>query len=373
VNLAVYRGLPAVPTNSWGWIPDSPTGLHSLLFGSRVALATVLSPFGTDIFWQGQTPYEVFYGESLVIAGTNMADTTLNFTNHISALVSSSSLGWEIYQKMNCSTETFAFADDGKALDNFVMRRLMVTNMMGMNASPRNPDVAYVGDGYVIGGTNYYYARAGDTYFLAGPTYLEGAEWQHAPLNLGYPGTLEGKFEKKSGVSAAAAVQKLYPFRGECAGAVEICLFQSALDVLGSSRFNAIHSGSFGLGYFGYPNWRVHVTPIWQEDPPLLMGDKHTLVPGDYFYMKNKDDYKDEPHGPLYTAMWQGENCIYYGLESNVVAKFGGLGQGLSDVTEGQLRERLRTAYTNENPPRVVEDPIDQIRWTLIHRPKTGE
>ena len=62
-----------------------------------------------------------------------MAETTENYTDHIQALIAAGGVRREIYEKMNCSTETFVFANDNKASQNFTMRNKAVETMNAMN------------------------------------------------------------------------------------------------------------------------------------------------------------------------------------------------------------------------------------------------
>ncbi|MBI4651097.1 hypothetical protein HY745_07420, partial [Candidatus Desantisbacteria bacterium] len=392
---AKFNGLPAVPAGSWGRVPK---GLRNLLYGKRSAVVTVLNPTGSGNIYVKNESYEVYFGDSLVIGGIKMAETTENFIDHIKTLLMLNTLSTEIYEKMNCSTETFDFADDNKAIDNFLMRLNVISNMKKMDADPKQLDVGYIGDGYDIGGITYKFARAGDTYYYGtGPDYHEGNEWEH---NNDYPNYV-GIFKKKTGVTSYLAISKIYPFRGECAGAAEICLFQSAIDVYGSDRFNAVHPADFGVGTFLYNNVKKHRSIIWDKsDRNINGGDSTTLVPGDYIYMKNKDDYTENSSG-----MWAGENCFYYGLDISGKAKFGGLGKGLSDITEEEMRDILEFEYEGEplndldhdgiyDPQdgetytiiinngewdkgdcydRTVDNPETEIRFTKIGRIKTGE
>jgi hypothetical protein len=108
---------------------------------------------------------------------------------------------------------------------------------------------------------------------------------------------------------------------------------------------------------------------VWDETGGSV-GDKDTLVPGDYIYMKNKDDYDRHAPSPP-GGVYVGENCIYYGLDSSGAAKFGGL--GLSDLTESDLRAALKFAYETDCAPHTVANPDTEIRFTIIGRIKTGE
>jgi hypothetical protein len=70
------------------------------------------------------------------------------------------------------------------------------------------------------------------------------------------------------------------------------------------------------------------------------------LIPGDYIYMKNKDDYGDEAkaHGTA-VRLWNGENCIFNGYE-NSVATYSGL--GLRHQSKDQMAADLRAGYVTD-------------------------
>jgi hypothetical protein len=90
---ATFSGLPAIPTGSWGRVP---AGLRNLLYGVRHATVTVANPYGGGNLSVKTESYEIYFGDSLVINGQKMAETTENYTNHIQALVAPGSLYREI-------------------------------------------------------------------------------------------------------------------------------------------------------------------------------------------------------------------------------------------------------------------------------------
>jgi len=340
---ATYTGLPGVPSNSYGRVP---LGLHNLLYGNRTAIVSVQNPSGGGTLCTNATKYEVYFGDSLVIGGTNMAETTLNYTSHIAPIIGSDNLLREIFDKMNCATETFSFSDDTKAAQNFAMRYGAVLIMSAMNAGTF--DVWYSDP----------YPRCGNTTNNPATTsWIIGPYWRPANTSDMFCST----FYQLSGTTAHDAINNVTPYRGECAGAMEICIFTAADTALGTSQFNAIHpTGSLGLANWG-SDWWMHMG---------TMSDTNTLVPGDYIYMKNQDDYATRATNS--PALWQGENCVYQGLNASNVGTFGGLGGGMSYLTEDTMRNSLKAGYERDCPPPGVTNPDTAIRFTVRYRAKTG-
>lgn len=168
-------------------------------------------------------------------------------------------------------------------------------------------------------------------------------------------------FNQKASTSAHNAINNVVPFRGECAGAAEICLFLAADNVLGSTAFDAVHSaGSLGIDGGGY-DIALNLAPIT---------DIVTFVPGDYVYMMNKIDYYDyAPNG-----FWRGENCIYMGLNATDDGTFSGLGgQETNRKTETELRNILKNHYEQDCAPHTVTNPVDEIKFTDYYRAITGD
>ncbi|MCX6996069.1 MAG: hypothetical protein NTV49_03040 [Kiritimatiellaeota bacterium] len=345
---ATFTGLPSAPSNSWGRVPK---GLHDLLYGDRIVTITVQNPSGSGTFCTNATNYEVYFGDSLVIGGVKMAETTVNYANHIASLISGTALKREIFDKMNCSTETFSFTGDSNASNNFVMRCKAVEIMDGMDNG--SIDVSYRDP----------YSRCGDTMVtittnnsVVTTNWVFGTYWLPKYTNSPYSRT----FLQKSGTAAHNAINNVTPFRGECAGAIEICIFTAADFAIGESEFNSLHpAGSLGLADFG-SDFVTHMG---------TMNDTNTLVPGDYIYMNNKNDYREKATNK--PAIWTGENCVYMGLHGGDVGTFGGLGDNMSFLTESEMRDVLQAGYEHDCPT-IVEDPLVQIRFTIRKRMQTG-
>ena len=101
-----------------------------------------------------------------------------------------------------------------------------------------------------------------------------------------------------------------------------------------------------------------------------VVTDTATFVPGDYVYIKNKDDYPTwAPSG-----FWQGENCLCMGMNAAKEATFGGLGgQETNRKTESQLRQVMKDHYEQDCAPHTVTNPVVEIRFTSRSRILTGD
>jgi hypothetical protein len=193
-------------------------------------------------------------------------------------------------------------------------------------------------------------------------------------------------FMQKSGVPLSEALNSITPFRGECAGALQLSVLLGCLKAIGAEKLNAL-SASHGPAFIGA--WTVSGKP-GQHDVQTLarkfltqkldIPDNYErgsviAVPGDYLYFSNKDDYpKQAPLGG-----WRGENCIYMGQDSLGGPHYSGLGLGWK--TEFALRMFLGNAYmtdangtyldqrrSGENSdlvPAISEDPMAQVRFTM--------
>ena len=106
---ATFTGLPAVPADSWGRVPEDLENLLPTHDRSRIATITADSPQLSGDPVVREREYEMYYGKSLVIGGEPMAETSYNYTHYIEPLISDGaggvdSLRREMYDKMNCST-----------------------------------------------------------------------------------------------------------------------------------------------------------------------------------------------------------------------------------------------------------------------------
>lgn len=156
-----------------------------------------------------------------------------------------------------------------------------------------------------------------------------GAHWE--PLAPAGPWVWAFKMRVTS--TPFGAVNAILPLRGECAGAMHMCLLLAAADAMGAPRFNAVHGTAL---YVGYP-WTSFNKHIYAGT------DTETFVPGDRTYFKNKMDYSDHTLG----GYWQGENMVYDGVDAaDGKAKFTGLGD--SSKSEDYWRDQMKDHYNND-------------------------
>ncbi|NRB17832.1 MAG: hypothetical protein HRU33_09780 [Rhodobacteraceae bacterium] len=192
-------------------------------------------------------------------------------------------------------------------------------------------------------------------------------------------------FVQQKNVDLSTALGSTQPFRGECAGALQLSILQGCLSALGAEKLNALSAGS-GPAFIGI--WHLPVEGIdaivdtlatrflaqLNEIPADYARGSVLGVPGDYLYFHNKDDYPTKAQA----GAWRGENCIYLGLDALGNPHYSGMGLGWK--TEFALRMFLGNAYVNDcntdfieairqgNTPTmqlaVVEDAQAQLRFT---------
>jgi hypothetical protein len=208
------------------------------------------------------------------------------------------------------------------------------------------------------------------------------AGWDHMATTSPWSGNI---FLQKADVVLSDALNAITPFRGECAGALQLSILLGAKSALGAQSLDTLSEG-YGRAAIGA--WRLpegegkktqmtfasrFLTQV--HDLPADYTRGSVLgVPGDYLYFKNKDDY---PHlAP--TGGWQGENCIYMGNDALGGPHYSGM--GLAWKTEFALRMFLGNAYFNDanadflaakrdgkaptDPINIVEDGQTQVRFT---------
>jgi hypothetical protein len=161
-------------------------------------------------------------------------------------------------------------------------------------------------------------------------------------------------FRVNAGQTSFAAITDLAATktRGECAGALTACILKAAADVHGQVSFDTLHpAGSLELGW--RPSINKHFVAVAAGD--IANEAKH--IPGDYVYMKNKDDYGARLAKLKKKGYWTGENCIYMGQ-----GKYSGL--GLNNLTPAQLRQKLADGYKGDTGVAVPLPLTDSIRWT---------
>lgn len=225
------------------------------------------------------------------------------------------------------------------------------------------------------------------------PYQVPDTGWVH--LDTGSPWT-GFVFVQKQGVALSESMMAIQPFRGECAGALQLSILHGALAALGAGKVDALED-HFGPAFVGAWNATDKVTGkkvptaatrflTQLHDVPKDYERGSVLgVPGDYFYFENKDDYADLAKD----GGWQGENCIYMGQDALGAPHYSGL--GLAWKSEFALRMFLGNAYVADcnkaylnalrgghKPPyplRIVDDPIAQVRFTaraVMRYPELG-
>ncbi|MEL6702088.1 MAG: hypothetical protein AAFO58_10500, partial [Pseudomonadota bacterium] len=155
------------------------------------------------------------------------------------------------------------------------------------------------------------------------------------------------------------SIAHTHPFRGECAGALQICLMrgfrnsQRREDVERlMRRFGPLRVGPWHQDYqHRHPK---HPTPAsallaTYDVPANYRRDTVLGVPGDYFYFRNAEDY------PYFAPSggWRGENCIYLGQDFLGQPHYSGL--GLTGKTEYALRMFMANAYVRDCNSRFLK------------------
>src|SRR5271165_4920112 len=252
-------------------------------------------------------------------------------------------------------SDRFEFATLSKAQENFTMRVAAVQFMvrMGMRLSD--------------GGLDFNYHRSGQ---VAGEA--DRQHWRKI-----------GTFVYKTlpGVRASDAIDGICraKFRGECLGAIEFTILQAARKAIGNHRFNALHSRGLEVGDEKGKTNAGHFRPASR----VSVAD---MVPGDWVYMKNQDDYNKGLRRGVTPGPWQGENAIYMGrydvarnrmpvYRADATPRFSGM--GVYNKDEAGLRHSLQEGYMKlMRPPNTnTTHRISQrnIRWTSVRRLVTGE
>ena len=130
-------------------------------------------------------------------------------------------------------------------------------------------------------------------------------------------------FVQLPNVTISEALDNISPFRGECAGALQLAVLLGCYHALGKDKVNALQE-AFGPAFIGV--WRM---PDLKTGKPVMTAASRFLshitdvpkdykrgevmaVPGDYLYFENKDDYPEKSP----TGGWRGENCIYMGADA---------------------------------------------------------
>jgi hypothetical protein len=273
----------------------------------------------------------------------------------------------QIYEGMNNNVRgQFIFGTLKAAQENFDIRLSTIAFMRKIQKGPP--------------GLNFGYYTADE------PPGTDDPNWETTKDPQGAGGYV---FDTRSNTDAYTAIHSLvqHRFRGDCLAAVEICIFQAVAGVLREDRFKALHPD--GLHKIGLPVQFADGVSIYKDT--VTVGDnigQDAMVPGDWVYMQNKPDYHDWwPNG-----YWTGENGLYMGkytlggaavpqYDSAAPLRFSGM--GLYDVTEAQLRARLKAAYNGAAVPSAARQqqvghkyaPATDadIQWKLLGRPNPKE
>ncbi|HUY88537.1 MAG TPA: hypothetical protein VMV10_07375 [Pirellulales bacterium] len=273
----------------------------------------------TDANYQSTIKY-------LTVPPANQNDPAFNGTDIAAIKALEDPVRREIYDAMNGSTETFSFDNRDSAVIHWDFRIGTIQAMTSMNA----------------GAINYNYWNPSENIPVTppGPLWTKGT----APRTF--------LFRSAPGSKSSDAVVQLVTgaARGECLGAINAAYLIGERNAVSADDFDQRHpAGSLNLAGLG----------IFQA-----ASDTNTVIPGDYRYFKNKDDYLEQCRARRRTnAMWQGENVVYIGG-----GKYSGL--GLDAKTEDELRDDMQRAYELDMRTTFTGNPTTQIRFTRLDRPQ---
>src|SRR5205823_4810071 len=107
-------------------------------------------------------------------------------------------------------------------------------------------------------------------------------------------------FVSKPGVKSSDAIEGFVRsrFRGECLGCLQTIVLWSAKQSLGAARFDALHPSGLTVGSGDSKSTAPHVRAAARIDA-------RDMVPGDWVYMKNKDDYNKDLRPGVRPGYWQ--------------------------------------------------------------------
>lgn len=239
----------------------------------------------------------------------------------------------EIFIAMQNSTEAFTFPDLPTAQKHWTMRVGVVLAMIRMTAvRPGHPiDFGYFDPSHLNETTKVPEPI---------PVTPSGDKWREGSVDPFF-------FEVKPGVPSSAAVRQIVTghTRGECRGALHACILIGVKEALGDAAFDAM-----------YPPGTLKLDLDLDHIAPG--SDFHHPIPGDYFYMQNKDDYAEKMKAKqVETYFWSGENMIYVGGGA-----YSGLGK--SQLSERQWRTELKQHYESETGTLMQGNPAVEIRFT---------
>lgn len=251
-------------------------------------------------------------------------------------------LAHEVIEAMQASSVALRFDGMAGLLDNILFRLAAVASMANLNTGAYDCD--YFNQDIDlktrIGTTDP--SRVSSFWAFMNPQDEWDAEWEQVG------GTVPSDAMKP-------AAGSVFPFRGECAGAFQLCVYWGLLNGLGAEKFDAM-AAKTGTMYVG--PWRVGKLP----NPATLYMQTASLqdppIPGDYLYFRNKDDYpKLAPDG-----FWMGLNSMYMGKDMLGTRHYSGM--GASWQSESNLRMELSNAYYHDCYPHTIDHPMAEVRFT---------
>lgn len=311
-------------------------------------------------------------------------------------------LSVEIVMAMAKDNVVHAFVDAQDLADNIALRKGVIAAMQAICSGEVDADYVEAVDGVppTLG-----YLETLEALFTRGaksgksiltkelPFTAPDTAWEHMDGSDTWAGFA---FKQNPDVALSTALQAITPFRGECAGALQLAIMVGCLNSLGADKLDALMA-CFGPAFVGAPflpvageKQRVPTLATRFISQAVEIPKDYTrgtviAVPGDYLYFKNKDDYPDlAPSGG-----WQGENCIYMGQDHLGNPHYSGL--GLAWKTEFAFRMFLTNAYLNDTntdylkaletrvKPKtdlhILSDPQKQVRFVkraLMRFPAKG-
>ncbi len=286
----------------------------------------------------------------------------------------------QIFNSMyHAPSRQFNFPNRDAAEKN-VELRVDIVHFMNMVSRQTNDQVNTLGLHFGYWGTDPV------THEYHAPT-ANPAYWSVIPADPGDPNS--SRAFRSKGNDAYAAIMSIpdADYYGECYGTIQIAILYSAAAVLDHDAFNALFPN--GLVFGTLNNWNqlsvARLLPQNQQNYEAN-GDKigrANMVPGDWVYMKNKDDYDQKTN---HTGYWSGENAIYMGRYDRILngqpvynpvatPRFTGLGE--DDKSERQMRLEVWKGYCVDvlhySPKATHFPPPNGVRWTVTVGPGTSE
>lgn len=252
----------------------------------------------------------------------------------------------QIADGMFGAKSTYAFTDVAAVQSNWKLRIAMVQTMNDMNTGAIDAD--YFDPVHNIpprAYTTYIDDQPNDAHWQIGTTWapLEAANHGQTLKN---PKNWQAAFVAQDDTNVATAISgNEAPFRGECAGALQIALNAGLLDAWGQHIYVAnTRPKVLKLGEWEGSNARQHLLKVSTGEPPVY---------GDYIYIRNDPRYpRLAPYG-----FWQGLNSVYAGKDRLGVDRFSGL--GVSWQTEQEIATLMQNAFladckTPANPADIM-------------------